>query len=98
MTTAVSDDGNALKVIGQGEGGGVGTNASGFSALLGGSYQRGVISAGFAGLGDVAYFWSSTLNDSSSAFSLSLLYNTSMIYVSAAHRSLFGFSVRCVRD
>src|ERR1035437_8781265 len=36
LGTTESNNGNALKAIGQGTGGGAGTNTSGFSALLGG--------------------------------------------------------------
>ena len=36
LATTVSNDGNALKAIGQGTGSGAGTNTSGFSALLAG--------------------------------------------------------------
>lgn len=56
LKAAVSDDGNALKAIGQGTGNGVGTNTSGFSALLGGiRYNDGNTYY----MGENAFFWSS---------------------------------------
>ncbi len=57
LYTAVSGDGNALKAIGQGTGGGAGTNTSGFSALLAG-YRN--YDGYFNHLGYNALFWGST--------------------------------------
>ncbi len=49
LSSAVGGDGNALKAIGQGSGGGEGTNTSGFSALLAG--YRHSSDGSFASLG-----------------------------------------------
>ena len=46
LKAAVGDDGNKLKAVGQGSGGGAGTNTSGFSALLAGYRDQTAIFAG----------------------------------------------------
>lgn len=53
LKTAVNNDGNSLKAIGQGSGSGTGTNTSGFSAFLAGGYYNGT----FMGLYFETYFW-----------------------------------------
>ena len=45
LKTAVNNDGNSLKAIGQGSGSGTGTNTSGFSALLAGANWTGTFNA-----------------------------------------------------
>lgn len=57
LSTTVGGDGNALKAVGQGTGGGEGTNTSGFFALLAGTR---ISSGNFDYLGYYSYFWSST--------------------------------------
>ncbi|MBU2483415.1 MAG: hypothetical protein KJ760_20205, partial [Proteobacteria bacterium] len=69
LGTTVSNDGNALKAIGQGTGSGAGTNTSGFSALLAGYRYYGGY---FYNLGNYAIFWSSTENEASGADALGL--------------------------
>ncbi|MBI3194329.1 MAG: hypothetical protein HYZ34_07685 [Ignavibacteriae bacterium] len=59
LRATVYNDGNALKAVGQGTGGGAGTNTSGFSALLSG-HRNGDGSFGNGGYG--TFFWSSTEN------------------------------------
>ena len=61
LKDAVGGSGNALKAIGQVTGSGVGTNTSGFSALLAGArYGYG----NFAHLSDYTRFWSSAEDSS----------------------------------
>ena len=87
-------DGNALKAIGQGTGGGAGTNTSGFSALLAGDrYYNGC----FYGLGSYGDFWSSTQYDAAIAQHLCLYYNDATIYLTQRLQAR-GFSVRCLKD
>ena len=94
LKTGMSGDGNALKAIGQGTGGGVGTNASGFSALLAGHrYDDG----DFYSLGDFASFWSSTAYDTTYVHLLILDFGYPYVYQNAAGRRS-GFSVRCLKD
>ncbi|NCS90602.1 MAG: hypothetical protein GW789_17950, partial [Ignavibacteria bacterium] len=55
LKVSVGNDGNKLKGEDQGTGSGVGTNTSGFSALLAGNrYYSGF----FYDLGNNTYFWS----------------------------------------
>ena len=64
LQTAVNDNGNSLKAIGQGSGGGAGTNESGFSALLCGSRTY---TGGWGAFGAYVDFWSSTKIDVTNA-------------------------------
>lgn len=94
LKAAVSDDGNALKAVGQGSGSGAGTNTSGFSALLAGyRYVNGY----FGHLGYDAVFWSSTEGGTSPARNMSLLYNDSNIFVNFGFKK-DGFSIRCLKN
>jgi uncharacterized protein (TIGR02145 family) len=94
LSTTVGGDGNALKAIGQGTGGGAGTGTSGFSALLSGDRAD---NGNFYNLGYYTTFWSSTEYSSTNAGSLSLVYSNSTVgFFNNAKR--YGFSVRCVKD
>jgi uncharacterized protein (TIGR02145 family) len=84
---------NPLKALGQGSGGGIGTNGSGFSALPGGEVDQG----GFFNIGVYAYFWSSTEIDSLGAYFLNIAYPSSGLGT-VAYTKDFGFSVRCLED
>jgi len=94
FATAVSDDGNALKAVGQGTGSGVGTNTSGFSALLAGSHNG---SSSFLDLGAGASFWSSFEFTSVFACNMGLWNDYSGVDMNSLSKSI-GFSVRCVKD
>ncbi len=94
LIAAVDSNGNALKAVGQGAGAGVGTNTSGFSALLSG-YRSGT--GGFGNLGYTS-FWSSTESGTYRAYIMGLGYNDSSIYVLYSSYKDYGFSVRCVKD
>jgi uncharacterized protein (TIGR02145 family) len=92
---AVVGDGNALKAVLQGTGGGAGTNTSGFSALLAGDrYDDGY----FESIGYEAYFWSSTEYDAPGASNLNLYYDDNIIYLGLNDDKEYGFSVRCLKD
>lgn len=96
LKTAVGNNGNALKAIGQGSGGGTGTNTSGFSALLAGlRFYYGYF---FRGLDNYAYFWSSTEFNATYANFMNLNYDDSSIYFTNSEYKGYGFSVRCVKD
>src|ERR1035437_215787 len=72
LSTAVNNNGNSLKAIGQGDAmwGGAGTNTSGFSALLAG-YR--ILSGDYPNLGYITGFWSSTeYNPATYAYYVSL--------------------------
>ncbi|MCF6270716.1 MAG: hypothetical protein L3J41_13460, partial [Melioribacteraceae bacterium] len=93
LKTAVNNDGNALKAIGEGTGSGAGTNTSGFSALLAG-YRTG--DGYFNALGDNAHFWSSE-GTTDAAYYLGLYTNSDNIYF-IYRGTYFGFIVRCLKD
>lgn len=94
LSLTVGEDGNALKAKGQGAGGGVGTNTSGFSALFTGG--RGYDGA-FYSLGVNTLFWSSTEYDVTFAYTLGLGDVESGIFLSSRYKPN-GFSVRCLKD
>jgi len=96
LSTVVGGDGNALKAIGQGIGIGVGTNESGFSALMAGNRDFSPPGA-FLHLGRVAYIWSSTQYDANNSNLLYLGYSENIIFLHNMNRA-DGFSVRCVKD
>jgi len=94
LSAAAGDDGNALKMIGQGTGEGTGTNSSGFSALLAG-YR--VYDGTFNHLDYAANVWSSTEYDGSNASNLTL-YGDNQTVDLLANLKTSGFSVRCFED
>jgi uncharacterized protein (TIGR02145 family) len=94
LSNAVGGDGNALKAIGQGTGGGAGTNTSGFSALLAG-WRYG--DANFYDLGFWAYIWSSTPYTGPYAGSVNLNRSQASIELIGYSRAI-GFSVRCLKN
>jgi uncharacterized protein (TIGR02145 family) len=93
LISAVKSDANSLKEIGQGTGIGAGTNTSGFSALLSGSWDG---NGNFVRLGGSVYFWSTSMyNNWGYAYylwvDLNEIYDT---YFSSAN----GLSVRCLKN
>jgi len=94
LATAVSNNSNALKAVGQGTGAGSGTNTSGFSALLAGYCKYG---GTFLSLGGHAFFWSSTEQDAASADYMELIFDKSNINFISYGKG-HGFSVRCTKD
>jgi uncharacterized protein (TIGR02145 family) len=96
LSSMVSGDGNALKALGQGAGGGAGTNTSGFSALLAG--YRNNSDGGFYNLDSYAYYWSSTEVDATHTYSVNLSYTDGSISIFGGDYKDYGFSVRCLRD
>ncbi|MHB8579040.1 MAG: FISUMP domain-containing protein, partial [Ignavibacteriaceae bacterium] len=94
LKTAVNNDGNALKALGQGEGAGAGTNTNGFSALFAGVRSS---SGTFGYLDSITFFWSSTQYDSDYVHILELFGGLSNIYFDHV-RKLAGLSVRCVKE
>ncbi|MHC1738256.1 MAG: FISUMP domain-containing protein [Ignavibacteriaceae bacterium] len=92
LKTAVGSDGNSLKEVGQGTGSGVGTNTSGFSALMSGGYYE----TYFAGLTFGTHYLGST-NIDIGAYDLYLTSNLSNMFI-ASYTKVVGFSVRCIKD
>ena len=95
LGAAVVGDGNALKAVEQGTGGGAGTNTSGFSALLAGDR---FFTGNFENLDDEAYYWSSKEYDGSNASHMDLYYDDNLIYLGLNDYKEYGFSVRCLQD
>jgi len=93
LEAAVNKDGNALKALGQGSGSGIGTNTSGFSALLAGYRDFGGY---FTNLGDYADFWSSNEYSTYYACYLNLYFSGSNFSLNG-YDKVCGFSVRCVK-
>jgi uncharacterized protein (TIGR02145 family) len=93
LLATVSNDGNALKAIGQGSGNGAGTNISGFSALLGGHRLD---NGSFYDLGGLTEYWSSTMYDATYSYHIQLNANNSSILLNYYFKN-FGFSIRCIK-
>ncbi len=94
LAATVGNDGNTLKEIGQGSGGGAGTNTSGFSGLLAGYRDY---NGTFSYFGNYADFWVSTEFDASNAYYL-YLYHIDSIFNLHSYYKVTGFSVRCLRN
>jgi uncharacterized protein (TIGR02145 family) len=96
LSSTVSNDGNALKAVGQGTGSGVGTNTSGFSALLSGYRIRDgyftIISKGYG-----TPFWSAEEKFATDATVMFLYFNDSKLDFNVFDKGK-GFGVRCVKD
>jgi uncharacterized protein (TIGR02145 family) len=93
LAGAVYHNGNTLKAIGQGAGGGIGTNRAGFSALLVGTRMY---VGNFLDLGIHTFFWSST-EGTNGAYYMALIDIDSNIHLFDFHKGS-GFSIRCVKD
>lgn len=94
LASTVNGNGNALKRAWQGWGEGVGTNESGFSALLTGYRQR---DGYFSMAGYSTYEWTSSEFNGGVARSMYLFGSIDLIYFNANYKE-YGFSVRCLRD
>jgi len=86
--------GNSLKAVGQGTGGGTGTNTTGFSALLGGIRDR---FTHFTGVNTSFVIWSSLEWAGGGARFLYLYTSSGNVNIDYDYKSN-GFSVRCVGD
>ena len=95
LKAKVTNDGNALKAVGQGTENGAGTNTSGFAALLAG--QRHYTSGNFDYFGSNTYFWSSTEKDSWNAYGMDLRTSDGNVGMGSGSK-LYGFSIRCLKD
>jgi uncharacterized protein (TIGR02145 family) len=103
LSTAVNNNGNALKAVGQGSApdGGAGTNTSGFSALLAGRRNDNsnfdYLGGSTSFLGGNTSFWSSTEGGADSARYMNLGYGGSRVVWDVDGKD-YGFSVRCLKD
>ncbi len=92
LQAIVNNNANELKAVGQGTGSGIGNNASGFSALLGGFYN-----GYYAFVGVTANFWSSS-NNTPSAYYFTIYSDNQNIVLSNNVSNSYGFSIRCIKD
>lgn len=88
-----NDEGTELKDVSNLWNSSPGSNTSGFSALPGGSYTNGA----FDTIGRNGYWWTSTLNGSSSPYYRSLYFGIPTVSRNGSNIN-FGFSVRCLKD
>ncbi len=94
LISSVDGDGNALKALRQGVGEGIGTNTSGFSALLTG-YRH--LDGSFSIQGYMAYMRTSTDTTAGTALSVYFFAQYPDVYILDNDRE-YGFGVRCLRD
>lgn len=97
LKASVANDGNALKAVGEGTGSGVGTNTSGFSALLAGNRNF----EGFFDslVGGATGFWSSTEYEYDDRYSVVVtLWDDWGGIGRDNYNKVYGFSIRCIKD
>lgn len=95
LVAFVDEDGNALKAIGQGTGGGAGTNTSGFSAML--TEVRNSTGDGFSGLNIFTTIWSSTEQVTGWAYRTTIGATTGLTQGGVSQVN-YGNPVRCIKD
>jgi len=96
LKTAVGENGNSLKKIGQGHGSGAGTNTTGFSALLPG-YRR--FDGFFSDFGVYAFFWCySEYYDYSTHSNKMGLYDNDILISLDPGNIIYGYNIRCLKD
>ena len=88
-----TDHGTKMKSTTGWNNSGNGTNASGFNAFPAGFYASG----SFYGLGDYAYFWSSTEYSASGAWNRNLDSGSATVYRTNDTKT-YGYSCRCVEN
>jgi uncharacterized protein (TIGR02145 family) len=94
LASAVNNDGNSLKAVGQGSGIGAGTNTSGFAALLAGTrFSDGTFSL----LNIYNFFVTTSEKDPADVYFLDLGSDSNFIFIGSAPKS-YGRSVRCIQD
>jgi uncharacterized protein (TIGR02145 family) len=93
LITTLGGSLDAAKAMGLGWGGGAETNTSGFSALLAGACGD---DGTFHHLGDIAFIWSSTEGDATTASDLYMDGGTSEIHT--GNDKVAAMSVRCIKD
>jgi uncharacterized protein (TIGR02145 family) len=92
--TGVYQNANALKIFGEGNYGGVGTNTSGFSALFAGNHYY---NSAFDHLGYNTYFWSSSEDDTNFVYRMDLSWASNFIYIMDYYKNSAN-SIRCLKN
>jgi uncharacterized protein (TIGR02145 family) len=97
LSTAVTNDGNALKRQDQGTGLGQGTNTSGFSMILAGKYNG--LTSTFDPYGTSSYIWSCTEGSTTArSYYQALIPDDIDIYVIQSPFANLYYNVRCIKD
>lgn len=94
LASSVSGNGNALKREDQGIGAGMGTNTTGFSALLTGYRYT---NAAFNAFNDSGFLYSSTQDNTTEAWYLYLV-NDSPSIGYYPNNKLYGMNIRCLKN
>lgn len=94
LKATVNNNGRILKALGQGSGGGVGQNTTGFSALAAGKSYNGI----FYYIGDYTNFWSSSEYDNSFVYYMLMIDNNWEISFNWGGDKTSGLCVRCLKD
>lgn len=94
LSDIVDHNGNSLKLVGEGYDAGIGTNISGFSALLAG--PRGSENYGYEG--NQTDFWTSSEANEDDAFLVTLVPHSGTFFLGTIRNKKYGFSVRCIKD
>jgi uncharacterized protein (TIGR02145 family) len=95
QTLTATNNGNALKEVGQGIGNGIGTNTSGFSALLSGARWS---NKEFGSLGSRTLFWSSTGRLDDYASYMWLADDSYSAWFEEDGYKLGAYCIRCLKD
>lgn len=95
LRNVVDGSSNELKVFGEGRDEGVGTNNSGFSALLGGNREH--QTGGFNSINSRTRFWISNEYIENWPYIMSLRNYNDIIYVDDSYVNR-GYSIRCLKD
>lgn len=93
LRTAVLDEGNSLKNLGEGTGAGEGSNTSGFSALFNGWWNDTIFAPS-----EQTIFW---LSEGALGYNVSYFYLTktnSNVNIGSGLNKNYGFHVRCIKD
>lgn len=91
LRNTVNGNGNSLKVYGEGSDDGVGTNESGFSAMLSYEYDH------YWDSNEYMHFWSLTSYNSLKGYNMLLDYYDASIYIYDDDKRK-GYSVRLIKD
>ncbi|QQS35607.1 MAG: hypothetical protein IPM56_15375 [Ignavibacteriales bacterium] len=96
LANFVNNNGNELKREDQGTGAGLGTNTSGFSALIAGAKQY--AGGPFIGMGEFTNYWMGEPGTGSYACNFQIIGNDTTIYLWNNGIKSWGLSVRCIRN
>lgn len=98
LINAVSNGGNAIKAIGEGSGNGLGTNTSGFGALLAGG--KNYNNSSFTPPGSWGGYWASKYGTCgySCAYSMHIEDSDNTLTIEQGAIPSWGFPIRCIKN